>query len=45
VRLPPALVAQVRVVGVRLVWDDDAAIERLLDATGGWSARYNRPGI
>ena len=32
VRLPPALRAQVRVVGVRLAWDDDAAIERLLDA-------------
>jgi len=29
-RLPPALAAQVRVVGVRLVWDDEAAIERLL---------------
>ena len=29
-RLPPALAAQVRVVGARLVWDDEAAIERLL---------------
>jgi tetraacyldisaccharide 4'-kinase len=30
VRLPPALRAGVRVVGVRLVWDDEAVIETLL---------------
>jgi tetraacyldisaccharide 4'-kinase len=30
VRLPPALRAGVRVVGVRLVWDDEAVIESLL---------------
>jgi len=34
-RLTPELRAQLRVVGVRLVWDDDAAITRLLDATIG----------
>ncbi len=32
VRLPATLSAEIRVVGVRLVWDDDAAITRLLDA-------------
>jgi tetraacyldisaccharide 4'-kinase len=31
VRLQPALRAGVRVVGVRLVWDDEAVIENLLD--------------
>jgi tetraacyldisaccharide 4'-kinase len=33
VRLPPALRGQVQVIGVRLVWDDEAAIERLLDGS------------
>jgi tetraacyldisaccharide 4'-kinase len=37
VRLPPALLGQVRVVGVRLVWDDAAAIERLLAVAGDLS--------
>ena len=31
VRLPPAVAEKVQVVGVSLVWDDPAAIERLLD--------------
>ncbi len=31
VRLPPALLERIRVVGVRLVWDDTAALDRLLD--------------
>jgi hypothetical protein len=42
-RLPPALLGQVRVVGVMLVWDDAAAIERLLDGIGGLSPRHNDP--
>ncbi len=37
VRLPPALRARVRVVGVRLVWQDEAAIEHLLEVAGGRS--------
>ena len=37
IRLPPALRARVRVVGVRLVWDDEAAIEHLLRVVGGGS--------
>jgi tetraacyldisaccharide 4'-kinase len=37
VRLPPALLGQVRVVGVRLVWDDAVAIERLLEVAGDQS--------
>ena len=37
VRLPSANLVQVRVVGVRLVWDDDAAIERLLEVAGDLS--------
>ena len=43
VRLPPALRARVRVVGVRLVWDDEAAIEHLLEVAGGLSPRHGRP--
>jgi tetraacyldisaccharide 4'-kinase len=43
VRLPPALLGQVRVVGVRLVWDDAAAIEHLLGGIGGVSPRHNDP--
>lgn len=35
VRLPPAMRPRVRVVGASLVWDDDAAITRLLDAAIG----------
>ena len=42
-RLPPALLGPVRVVGVRLVWDDAAAIEHLLDGIGGLSPRHNDP--
>jgi len=42
-RLPPALLAQVRVVGVRLVWDDAAAIERLLEGIGRLSPRHAGP--
>ena len=37
VRLPPALRTAVRVVGVRLVWDDDAGVERLLGRVLGVS--------
>ena len=37
VRLPPVLRAQVRVVGVRLMWEDEAAIEHLLDVVVGRS--------
>jgi len=43
VRLPPAFLARVRVVGVRLVWDDDAAIERLLEIVGGVPQGQGRP--
>jgi tetraacyldisaccharide 4'-kinase len=35
VRVPPAFLAQMRVVGVGLVWQDDAAIERLLAVASG----------
>jgi tetraacyldisaccharide 4'-kinase len=31
-RLPPAQRARVRVFGVRLVWEDEAALDRVLDA-------------
>jgi len=34
VRLPPASLGRVRVVGVGLVWEDEAAIERLLEVAG-----------
>jgi tetraacyldisaccharide 4'-kinase len=34
VRIQPALRAQIHTVGVRLVWEDAAAIERLLDQVG-----------
>ena len=40
VRLPPALLGRVRVVGVRLIWNDDAAIERLLEVAAGLSPRH-----
>ena len=43
VRLPPALLARVRVVGVRLVWEDDAAIEQLLKVVVGLSQGQGRP--
>jgi tetraacyldisaccharide 4'-kinase len=51
VRLPPAHRARVQVVGVRLVWDADAAIEHLLDSlsltwpakTGQVAKRESRP--
>jgi len=45
VRLSPALLAQVRVVGVRLVWDDDAAIDGLLEVAGGLSPRHGHSDI
>ncbi len=42
-RLPPALRAQVRVVGVRLAWDDEAALELLFEVAGALSSRHHRP--
>jgi tetraacyldisaccharide 4'-kinase len=39
VRLPPMLRAQVRIIGVRLVWDNQAAIESVLD---GWVPSHGR---
>jgi tetraacyldisaccharide 4'-kinase len=43
VRLPPALLAEVRVVGVRLAWQDDAAIEHLLEMAVGRSPSHDLP--
>ena len=43
VRLPPALLARARVVGVGLVWENDAAIDGLLDAVLGGPSRPGGP--